>query len=319
MVSEVNRAGRDAFELLYYLFELRRFGAIIQTPKEELDLTKLVDLINLAFKTAAAEEQVLLRGAGSKRTKTRNFLKGEWNLPKPLGYKGKEPWIKKDPTWESVTVFRDIFTLFLEMKNYGSVCRTINRLHKDFLLLNLKRLLTSEEIKRILTNPVYMGKPQSSGAVKEDLSLAYVGEEIFQKVQPIIEEISERYTRQEKPYDEIARIFGADAQTILPHLLVPCPRCRKPMSSDGSQGYTCTECNTFRTDFKKSEIAALRDYLLYREKRLLFVAKWSKKHNWTGRGDKEFRKLESLLKNLQEKENKKKRKRKKSNGGDKNE
>ena len=85
LVSEVDRAGRDAFELLYYLFKLRRYGAIIQTPKEELDLTKLVDLVNLAFKSAAAEDQVLLRGAGSKRTKVGNFLKGQWNLPIPLG------------------------------------------------------------------------------------------------------------------------------------------------------------------------------------------------------------------------------------------
>ena len=123
LVSEVDRAGRDAFELLYYLFQLRSYNVLLQTPQELLDLKRLVDLINLAFKSAAAEDQVLARGAGSKRTKVGNFLKGQWNIPIPLGYKksGKKSWIKKVPAWELVKIFSDIFLFYIEMRLWSSL------------------------------------------------------------------------------------------------------------------------------------------------------------------------------------------------------
>lgn len=55
LVSEVDRAGRDAFELLSFVFQLRRYDVLVQTPSEILDVKRLVDLVKLAFKSVGAE------------------------------------------------------------------------------------------------------------------------------------------------------------------------------------------------------------------------------------------------------------------------
>ena len=84
-----------------------------------------------------------------------------------------------------------MFNLFLKYKNYGLVCRTVNNLFCSFLKKPLKR----DQVKRILRNPLYMGKPKLSGAViaemfpeavVDDPSLRYVTEDVFAKAQEII-------------------------------------------------------------------------------------------------------------------------------------
>ena len=298
LVSEVDRAGRDAFELLYYLFQLRRYNVLLQTPLELLDLKRLVDLVNLAFKSAAAEDQVLARGAGSKRTKVGNFLKGEWNLPTPLGYKKstKKSWIKKAPAWAPVKIFKDIFLFYLEMKNREAVCRTINRQYDNFLMSTLKRHLTSADIARILKNRVYIGKPCYGEAVREDLTLAYIDDvKIFEKAQEIMRNKSQEYERHDKRIQEVAKYFDPDAIKCIENIIVPCPKCGKPMDGNGHPGYVCLTCNKNRSDLKKTEIANLRHHVLYREQILKLTIKFSKENQLNPKARKEVAELERLL------------------------
>jgi len=324
LVSEIDRAGRDAFELLSFLFQLRRYGVIIQTPDGTLDVKNLANLIILAVKSVGAEDQVVLRGFGSMRTKVGNFQKREWNRPIPLGYTPRKPWIMKAPGWEAV--IHDVFELFLEFKEYEAVCKMVNKLHGDFLMKNLKNLLKPPQVKAILENPVYMGKPQLFGEATQknfgkviinDSSIAYVDEVTFQKVQKIIQAIDKEYGRREKPIEEIAKIFGADALRCLPHVAVLCPRCETKMTNDGSPGYICPKCDKHRTGLKKTELAAIRDYLLVREKCMELAVKWSKKFKWSGLADKKWKILERLLKKIRN-ENGKEKAKKEANGGDKN-
>ncbi|MGA3110959.1 MAG: recombinase family protein [Candidatus Bathyarchaeia archaeon] len=298
LVSEVDRAGRDAFELLYYLFQLRSYNVLLQTPLELLDLKRLVDLVNLAFKSAAAEDQVLARGAGSKRTKVGNFLKGEWNLPTPLGYKKstKKSWIKKAPAWAPVKIFKDIFLFYLEMKNREAVCRTINRQYDNFLMSTLKRHLTSADIARVLKNRVYIGKPCYGEAVREDLTLAYIDDvKIFEKAQEIMRNKSQEYERHDKRIQEVAKYFDPDAIKCIENIVVPCPKCGKPMDGNGYPGYVCLTCNKNRCDLKKTEIANLRHHVLYREQILKLTIKFSKENQLNPKARKEVAELERLL------------------------
>ncbi len=298
LVSEVDRAGRDAFELLYYLFQLRSYNVLLQTPQELLDLKRLVDLINLAFKSAAAEDQVLARGAGSKRTKVGNFLKGQWNIPVPLGYKksAKKSWIKKVPAWEPVKIFNDIFLFYREMKNYKAVCRTVNCQYDSFLMSTIKRHLTPAEITRILRNSVYVGKPRSGEAVRDDPTLAYIDDmKIFEKAQEIMRDKSEEYERHDKRIQEVAKYFDPDAIKCIENIIVPCPRCGKPMDGNGHPGYVCLTCNKNRCDLKKTEIANLRHHVLYREQILKLTIKFSNEDQLNPKARREVAELERLL------------------------
>ena len=298
LVSEVDRAGRDAFELLFYLFQLRRYNVLLQTPQELLDLKRLVDLVNLAFKSAAAEDQVLARGAGSKRTKVGNFLKGQWNLPIPLGYRksSKKSWIKKAPAWTPIKIFDDIFIFYREMKNREAVCRTVNRQYDNFLMSTIKRHLTPAEITRILKNSVYFGKPCYGEAVKEDPNLAFIDDiTIFEKAQEIMKKKSQEYERHDKRIQEVAKYFDPDALKCIENIIVPCPKCRKPMDGNGHPGYVCPTCDKNRSDLKKIEIANLRHHVLYREQILKLTIKFSEKHQLNPKARSEVAELERLL------------------------
>jgi hypothetical protein len=94
------------------------------------------------------------------------------------------------------------------LKNYGGVCRAVNRLHRDFLLSSLGELLQPSQIKGILTNPVCVGKPRLSSAVKEDPVLAMVDVATFQEAQRIIDSKNKLYTHREKPIGEVFKFLG---------------------------------------------------------------------------------------------------------------
>ena len=289
VTSEIDRVGRETFELLFFLFQLRVYGVTIVTPSQELDVKKLVDLIVTAAKSAGAEDQNNIRGFVAQRTKVENFRKRIWNLPIPIGYQEKGRWIVRSPGWEQV--ISDIFTLFLEFKNFRCVCQIVNKFHGEFLKTHLKKSLTRQQVKRILENTVYIGRPRLFGDVVEerfkivmieDPSLAYVSEDLFEKVRPIIEVKSAKYVRREKPVNELVKTFGLEVLDFLPYVGVFCPDCERKMDSDGS-AYKCSKCSTQLVVPKKTELQKLREWALCEERRLELIAKLLQKYKRRGK------------------------------------
>jgi len=79
----------------------------------------------------------------------------KWNKPIPLGYRPTpDGWIEKIP--EFVPLVKEIFEQFLATKNYAEVARIVNAKYPE--LMKGDRL-TPHQIKRILSDPVYCGKP----------------------------------------------------------------------------------------------------------------------------------------------------------------
>jgi hypothetical protein len=88
-------------------------------------------------------------------------------------------------------VINAVFYLFLENKNDIAVRENINETFRDFL----KQPLTRQQIKKILRNPLYIGKPLLGGAgiekafpatVVDDPDLRFVTDDLFAKAQEII-------------------------------------------------------------------------------------------------------------------------------------
>ena len=188
-ISEIDRIGRDSQQLLDFILKLRSHDVTIVTPFETLDIKKLSDLIHIAVRAYSAENQTEIRRNTVITSRRQAFINREWNSAIPLAYEKKEKWITKSPGWDPV--IDALFNLFLEHKNCGIVCKTMNDHFRGFL----KKPLTRHQVKQILRNPLYMGRPKLFGAITEkkfpetvvdDPNLRYVTEDLFAKAQEII-------------------------------------------------------------------------------------------------------------------------------------
>ena len=286
IISEIDRAGRKSLKLLGFLLQLRGYGVTIVTPTQELDIEKLGDFIITAVKAFAAEDQNNIRGYVALRSKVQAFSKHIWNFDVPLAYQRKKSWIAKAPGWNPV--INNVFKLFLKYRNYGLVCRIVNDLYRDFL----KKPLTRQQVRQILCNPVYMCKPRFCGEVAEkkfpdaviiDPGLAYVSEDLFKKVQVVIETKSAKYSRCKKPVEELVETFGLEVLDFLPHVKVLCPRCKSEMRGGGGSDYVCPYCSKHLNPVKKRELQKIREWVLNREKSLRLLVKLLEKYKRKGK------------------------------------
>ena len=195
--SGLDRISRDSMVLLYFLFKLRGCNVIVVTPFQIYDIKKIEDLIYITVKAYAAENQIKIRRNTSLKSRIQRFKNRIWISGIPPGFEKKEKWITKSPDWEPV--INALFNLFLENKNDKAVRENINETFRDFL----KQPLTRQQIKKILRNPLYIGKPQLGGAaiekafpatVVDDPNLRFVTDELFAKAQEIIAANDAKYS-----------------------------------------------------------------------------------------------------------------------------
>jgi DNA invertase Pin-like site-specific DNA recombinase len=301
IVSEIDRVGRKSLKLLGFLLQLRGYGVLIVTPTGELDLEKLADLVMTTVKAFGAEEQNELRGHYALRSKVQAFKNRVWNLPVPLGYQKKKQWIEKKSRWDSV--IKDIFDLFLRHKNYRLTADIANKLYSSIL----EKPLTRQQIKQILENPVYMGKPGYFGevvnrkfgeVVVNDPNLAYVTEKTFEKARKIVSVLSRRYQRRENELEELIANCGLDILDYLPDVALLCPDCRSKMVRNG-EIYICQNCRRQLRAIKKTAIERIREWALKRDKAVKTIMRIykrykKKKKKWQNKD------LERVLKEIEE-------------------
>jgi hypothetical protein len=92
-------------------------------------------------------------------------------------------WLKKIPSWEPV--IRMAYKLFLQKKNLELVRRHINYWNRKVV----KKLLSRDQICRMLSDPVYIGRPQFHDVVLIDDSLSYIDHKTFQMTRKELETI----------------------------------------------------------------------------------------------------------------------------------
>lgn len=301
IVSEIDRVGRKSLKLLGFLLQLRSYGVVIVTPTGELDMEKLGDFIITAAKAFGAEDQNDTRGYYALRSKIQAFRNRVWNLPIPLGYQKKKRWIDKAPGW--APVINDIFHLFLKDKNYVIVTDIVNKVYRNFL----EKPLTRQQVRRILENPIYKGRPEYSGkvvaekfeeVVVEDPDLAYVSDNTFEKVQKIISTKRVKYMRRKKDVEELLENCGIDVLDFLPNVAVLCPNCGNVMKRNGST-YLC-QCGRQLRNPKKKEIEKIREWVFKREKCLRTILKILMRYKKSKKKWQNIRDLERLLDEFEE-------------------
>lgn len=268
-VVDVDRLGRNSRKLLEFFCDLRDYGVTIQTPEGEIDIEKLEDLLISAIKAWAAQHDNERRAKASLSGKVRNFAKKQWKKPIRLGYQKRgDGWIEKKLDQEPVV--KDVIGMFLTLRSYAAVKGAILKKH------GLE--LTHQQIKRILQDPLYMGKPQCSGkavirefksaVVVEDYALAYVDQETFEKVQKIIEQKHRRHSRRKTDtVKELLERYGVEVLDWIPNIAVLCPCCGQPMVRNGAifvggitaRNYLCKKCGKQRRIPTKADIKRIRE------------------------------------------------------------
>ena len=157
----------------------------------------LASIIQFVLEAHAAEKANKDRAAAAVAGKARAFKQKRWNKPVPLGYR-KEGWLQKQT--EFVPLIREVYQLFLRWENLESARKRLG----DFRAL-LTKPLTRSQIRRILSDPVYIGKPEHLGEVVIDPDLAFIDEETFRKSLEVLAKIQERCKpKRMGPLEELA-------------------------------------------------------------------------------------------------------------------
>lgn len=252
LVISLDRIGRNPVESLYFVYTLRELGVKVVTLNGEIDVNDIEDLCKAAIECLFAGLEIRNLVERTQRGKERSFQNKNWNKPIPIGYVKDGNWIKKKPEYEPVV--REAHILFQQGKKYSEICRYINEKYKNIL----NKPVDSNRLKRVLTDPVYVGRPRYRDAVVEDPNLKFIDDELFSKTQAILGEMSKkREKKKERKVDleDLTKIFGLNyAERVLP-VAVLCKNCNTPMIKNGTKpvrgvyvnNYLCPKCKRQQT------------------------------------------------------------------------
>jgi DNA invertase Pin-like site-specific DNA recombinase len=186
-VTYIDRIGRECRKLIYFFLQFCDEGGVIRTPEKEYNLKDLSNLLILVIEAWESEQANITRAKRVVEGKRQAFMQRRWNKPIPLGYRKAVTWLERIPEWEPL--IKEVFLLLLVKKNLESVTTQINVRYKQIL----HKPLTRNQIKRILSDPVYIGKPQNLRGIVVDPSLAFAEEETYQKSLTTLEIIQRKH------------------------------------------------------------------------------------------------------------------------------
>jgi len=270
LVEKVDRIGRSAAETLYFISKLQNdCGVTLITESGERDVGRIDGLVVTTLMSLLAEVQNELRTNKAKKERIRGFLKEKkWHNKSPhvpLGYNlTDDGWIEVDP--EEKPIVRELFKQFADCESYAEAERRINNKFDG-------NPLEGSTVKHTLQQTTYLGKPRLPESWVENYSFEndlhepqlhllrpedgeiVLEEDIFEKVQEIIERKNNQSSTDEEAYslsDFIAEfsLFSvmevSDPVKIVHH-------CGEPMVKDGqvdlggkydytTHQYMCPKC-----------------------------------------------------------------------------
>lgn len=245
-VCYIDRLGRNTHDLLDLYNRLTELGVSIRTPEHLYSPNDLASLLLVMVQFYSAEDDNKKRKNRAQDSKRRRFREKNWNKGNiPLGYVLDGDWLKKIPEWEAVIY--NAFKLFNERRNLSEVVRILNTLHSSVL----KKPLKTYHLKSILSDPIYIGKPEHLGEVVEDKSLTFVETEVFEESSKKLQKIKEDCMHYEiGPLEKVILEEGCDSE-IFKEIWLHCVRCGSWLVKNGTiyihgvkqQILLCQKCN----------------------------------------------------------------------------
>lgn len=266
LVTSLDRIGRDLIESLDYVRKLRTLGVKIMAAGSETDISTEEGLMILTIQFLSSELENKRRNRSSTAGRIQSFRTKHWSRPRPpLGYrKSGNGWIEKELDWESL--IKRAYELYLKKSNYQAVWRIVNREFQAFL----KKSLTHQQIRQVICDPVYAGKPQYAGkATVEDPGLAYIDPETFREAQEISGRIRRKRSRKKRDaLRDLLGEHGPDVLEFIPDIAVLCPSCKGVMVKNGTvimgnwtaHNYLCRKCGKQRKVPTKGQIRRIQEW-----------------------------------------------------------
>jgi len=187
-VIQINRMGRLCVELVAFFFDLCKKGVLIRTPEKVYSLKDLSSVLSFVIEAHAAEEENKRRAKSAVASKVRRFRSKIWNkVAIPLGYEKKGGWLERKLTLEPL--IEEAYDFFLRVQNLESMTKYLDTKYRPLL----RRPLSRYQVRSILSDPIYVGKPRHLGEVVQDPCLAYVDEQKSGEVQEILKRIHNRH------------------------------------------------------------------------------------------------------------------------------
>jgi len=245
-VAYIDRIGRNLLDMLEFLCVLWRNNVYIRTPEKLYKNEDLPDLILLIIQCFMSEQTNTDRKERANNSKRKNFLDKKWNKTAvPMGYeKNKDGWLTKIDDW--IPILRDIYKYFIDGASYAGISRKINSKH------NLINKISSARVKSILTDPVYIGKPEHYGSLVDDSSLKMIPDDIFNQVKNRIGKLSTNRKTSKKvdPLKILADRFDISLLEFLDNIALYHNNCGGKLVKNGSrfidniprQTYICKKC-----------------------------------------------------------------------------
>lgn len=231
LVVDIDRVWRSKLDGIAYFILLYNLGVKVKTPKQTYELEDLPSLLLLVIDNHRAEEERKKIGERTLAGRLQKFKEKKWVKGQiDFGYVRDGEWVKRDERYEAV--IRDVFELYLKWRCY----RTVERILKRKYGIELP----PSKIKKILTNPIYAGRPEYGGVAVEDPSLAIVDEETFSRVQKLIGGSKKKKGEHHKKSLELASMlvevlgYSATAEMI-PELRYCCPECKVALMNNGTE------------------------------------------------------------------------------------
>jgi DNA invertase Pin-like site-specific DNA recombinase len=261
LVEKIDRIGRSAPETLYFINLLQsKCDVRLITSSGERDVSNIHGLMHTTLLSLMAEVQNSIRTSKAKKERVRSFVnQRKWKAYSPtipLGYNEDDEWLTPDS--EEVTIVRDLFETFNECQTYSETERQINERYGG--------VLEGHSVKTLLTNSVYIGRPQIPEEwvvdlpydnVVEDHNLQIIDETTFAQIQTIIEEKEQTHASDDEAddlsdfveeFDPFSVVLASDPVSLLHD-------CGKPMVKNGQRNldgelnahrYYCPECEEYR-------------------------------------------------------------------------
>lgn len=243
-------------------------------------------LMETTLRALMSDVENEIRTEKSRRSVARGFLKNrDWKKKAggsiPLGYeKDGDGWIQtKSPLARELV--RDMFKIFKYCGEYSKTEELIKELYGEDALNITESYGGDDEaeqkhqIKTLLQDSTYIGKPRLSedtlaGFEYEndlyDESLKIVDEELFNDVQQIVSEITEKYSQEDDVFEFMDFIEKFDLFTVVESsepIALLCDNCETKMEKNGqadlygnikTHRYYCPNCECNRKWPTNSEL-----------------------------------------------------------------
>jgi DNA invertase Pin-like site-specific DNA recombinase/uncharacterized protein YbaR (Trm112 family) len=217
LTVDVDRLGRNESETLYFMGILSEVHINILTKSREYNLEKNPDdFIIAAIDCHNAKKEGIKIGLRTQSGKRARFKDGLWvqgSIPEGYDKKvelsddGKKKKVRICKNATMVSIITDLFMTFKNKRKYEAAKQLMGVRYQQ----TFNKELTTSRLKRILQDPVYIGKPRYKIETRCVPELAIINEDLFNEVQEIIgrfKKSDDSKEEKQSAFKEVSKLYG---------------------------------------------------------------------------------------------------------------